>query len=84
MVDALVAQTKPMMQIIKLSGKKLMNSKRSRPIAKAATVMGKTQYPMTQRDWKKEMVPPNNWAFTVTTDDPNQTATKTAANTKLT
>ena len=49
--------------------------------AKAARVIGKTQYPNTQTDWKKEMVPPKSCALIVTTADPNQTAQKTAANT---
>ncbi len=82
-VDDRVAQTKPTMQIIKFSGKKFTCSNRNNPMIKAATVIGKTQYPMTQSDWKKEMVPPSSWAFKVMTDEPNQTATNTAANTKL-
>ena len=49
---------------------------------RAATVMGKTQYPITQTDWKKLMVPPSNCAFIVTIADPAQTRTKTEANTK--
>ena len=49
----------------------------------AAMVMGKTQYPNTHTDWKNEMVPPNNWALTVTTADPSHTAQNTAAKTIL-
>jgi hypothetical protein len=49
----------------------------------AARVIGKTQYPSTHTDWKKEMVPPKSCALTVTTADPSQTAQKTAAKTKL-
>lgn len=49
----------------------------------AAMVIGKTQYPNTQTDWKKEIVPPKSCAFTVTTADPNHTAQKTAAKTRL-
>ena len=55
----------------------------NRSTTTAAKVMGKTQYPNTHTDWKKEMVPPKSCALTVTTTDPNQTAQKTAANTKL-
>ena len=32
----------------------------------ATTVRGKTQYPSTQTDWKKDIVPPSNWALMVT------------------
>mmetsp|Transcript_30180 Transcript_30180/g.64703 ORF Transcript_30180/g.64703 Transcript_30180/m.64703 type:complete len:220 (+) Transcript_30180:926-1585(+) len=49
----------------------------------AARVIGKTQYPSTHTDWKKEIVPPKSCALMVTTADPSQTAEKTAAKTKL-
>jgi hypothetical protein len=52
-------------------------------MTRAATVIGKMQYPRTQTDWKKEMFPPRSWALTVTTADPNQTVIKTEAKTKL-
>ena len=42
---------------------------------------GKTQYPSTQTDWKKEIFPPSSFAFNVTTNAPHQIMTNTAANT---
>lgn len=50
--------------------------------ARADKVSGKTQYPKIQTLWKKDIVPPSNWAFTVTAAAPNQTKTNTAAKTK--
>ena len=41
---------------------------------------GSTQYPNTQRDWKKEMDPPRSCVLAVTTIDPTDTRTKTVTN----
>ena len=48
---------------------------------KEESVSGKTQYPRIQTDWKKEMDPPSNCAFSVTAAAPTHTMTNTVANT---
>lgn len=50
---------------------------------KAAIFKGNKQYPNKQTLWKKETVPPNNWALIVTTADPIHTTTKTIPNIRL-
>jgi len=47
----------------------------------AAILIGNTQYPNTQIDWKKEIFPPRSFAFNVTTPAPTQIITKIIANT---
>ena len=42
---------------------------------------GKTQYPNTQTDWKKLIVPPRSFAFSVTTAEPIHMEQNTYANT---
>lgn len=51
-------------------------------LKRAEMVKGKTQYPKIQILWKKDILPPRSWAFTVTTAAPHQTITNTVANTK--
>ena len=52
-------------------------------MSSAANMSGKTQYPNTHTDWKKDRLDPSSCALTVTNADPTHTATKTAPNTAL-
>ena len=77
-----MAHKKPNPRIMVSSHTKLTGVNRRTPTMRAATVMGKTQYPSTQTDWKKLIVPPSNCALIVTMADPTETRTKTEANTR--
>ena len=51
-------------------------------INKADKTNGNTEYPRTQMDWKKLIVPPSNFAFNVTTAEPIHILQNTAAKTE--
>ena len=75
-----VDQTNAAAAISNFSRKSVMPIFFKKKTTTAASTMGKMQYPSTHTHWKKEIFPPSNLVFTVTTNDPPHIIRKTMPN----